>query len=47
MQLYTATTILLVLQSLYYDYIYRWWKGEKKDSISREEVIKIPELINP
>lgn len=40
MQLYTATTILLVLQSLYYDYIYRWLKGEKKDS--REEVIKFP-----
>ncbi|KAK5775150.1 probable vacuolar amino acid transporter YPQ1 isoform X1 [Gossypium arboreum] len=24
--LYTASTVVLVLQSIYYDYIYRWWK---------------------
>ncbi|KAI5665835.1 hypothetical protein M9H77_15688 [Catharanthus roseus] len=30
--LYTATTILLVLQSLYYDYVYKLWKCPNKDS---------------
>ncbi|CAL0312768.1 unnamed protein product [Lupinus luteus] len=28
--LYTTTTIVLVLQSLYYDYIYRWCKSGRK-----------------
>lgn len=35
--LYTVTTILLVLQSLYYDYIHKWWKGEEKDSRKEDE----------
>ena len=30
LQLYTTTTIVLVLQSLYYDYIYRWLRRRHK-----------------
>ena len=26
-QLYTSTTVVLVLQTLYYDYGLRWWKN--------------------
>ncbi|KAL4378851.1 hypothetical protein GQ457_02G007420 [Hibiscus cannabinus] len=37
--LYTASTVLLVLQSVYYDYIYRWWKcGRiKTDDMAEDE----------
>ncbi|XP_027077256.1 vacuolar lysine transporter YPQ1-like isoform X1 [Coffea arabica] len=34
--LYSTTTVLLVLQSLYYDHIYGWWKS-RRNSTSRQE----------
>lgn len=34
--LYTTTTVLLVLQSLYYDHVYGWWKS-RRNSTSRQE----------
>lgn len=42
--LYTATTIILVLQILYYDYFYRCWKRSENDSGQSEveEVLKKP-----
>ncbi|MCD7448841.1 hypothetical protein HAX54_046934 [Datura stramonium] len=41
--LYTATTIILVLQILYYDYFYRCWKHSDDDSAQEvEEVLKKP-----
>ncbi|XP_047311721.1 uncharacterized protein LOC124915108 [Impatiens glandulifera] len=30
--LYTASTIILVLQSIYYDYFYSWWKSRKMEN---------------
>ncbi|KAA3461197.1 PQ-loop repeat family protein/transmembrane family protein isoform 5 [Gossypium australe] len=37
--LYTASTVVLVLQSIYYDYIYRWWKCRriKADNMIEDE----------
>ncbi|GMI68882.1 hypothetical protein like AT4G36850 [Hibiscus trionum] len=37
--LYTASTVVLVLQSVYYDYIYRWWKCRriKTDIMAEDE----------
>ncbi|CAI9110019.1 OLC1v1009978C1 [Oldenlandia corymbosa var. corymbosa] len=41
--LYTTTTLLLVLQSLYYDHFCRWWKSRKHDSIQeQDEDVKKP-----
>lgn len=42
--LYTATTIILVLQVLYYDYLYRCWKRSDNDSdqLEVEESLKKP-----
>ncbi|KAM3286315.1 putative vacuolar amino acid transporter YPQ2 [Capsicum chacoense] len=41
--LYTATTIILVLQVLYYDYFYKCWKRSADDSGQEgEEVLKKP-----
>jgi len=34
-QLYTITTVVLVLQSLYYGHIYKWWKSRKIKSPSK------------
>lgn len=30
-QLYTLTTIVLVLQTIYYDHLVSWWVGEQVD----------------
>ncbi|XWS33717.1 hypothetical protein CRYUN_Cryun22dG0107300 [Craigia yunnanensis] len=37
--LYTVSTVVLVLQSVYYDYIYRWWKCKriKTDNMVEDE----------
>ncbi|KAF7828809.1 putative vacuolar amino acid transporter YPQ2 [Senna tora] len=35
--LYSTSTILLVLQSLYYDYIYRWCRGRQRVSNKEDE----------
>ncbi|XVF15693.1 hypothetical protein REPUB_Repub09cG0177300 [Reevesia pubescens] len=37
--LYTVSTVILVLQSLYYDYIYGWWKCRriKTDNMDEDE----------
>ncbi|KAK2987484.1 hypothetical protein RJ640_012143, partial [Escallonia rubra] len=35
--LYTISTVVLVLQSVYYDYIDRWWKSQHADSTKIEE----------
>ncbi|EEF29105.1 probable vacuolar amino acid transporter YPQ1 isoform X2 [Ricinus communis] len=40
--LYTTSTIVLVLQGLYYDYIYRWWKGQKNEVNQQVEDEKKP-----
>ncbi|CAA2969287.1 probable vacuolar amino acid transporter YPQ1 [Olea europaea subsp. europaea] len=40
--LYTANTVILVLQSLYYDHFYRCWKGRHKDSFQEVEDVKKP-----
>ncbi|KAI3784997.1 hypothetical protein L1987_44105 [Smallanthus sonchifolius] len=36
--LYTTSTIILVLQSLYYDHIYTWFKSRKADANANTEV---------
>ncbi|GMH14741.1 hypothetical protein Nepgr_016582 [Nepenthes gracilis] len=36
--LYTTSTIVLVLQSLYYDQFYRWWKCRRKHSRVDQQV---------
>ncbi|GAB2231646.1 hypothetical protein Droror1_Dr00010657 [Drosera rotundifolia] len=38
--LYTTSTVLLVLQGLYYDHFYRWWKCRRKrsDRIEHQQV---------
>ncbi|XP_020537321.1 probable vacuolar amino acid transporter YPQ1 isoform X2 [Jatropha curcas] len=40
--LYTTSTIVLVLQGLYYDHIYRWWKCQKIDDNQQVEDDKKP-----
>ncbi|TQD92614.1 hypothetical protein C1H46_021725 [Malus baccata] len=35
--LYTASTVVLVLQSVYYDYIYTWWKGRNITGRQKDE----------
>jgi hypothetical protein len=30
-QLYTLTTIILVLQTIYYDHVMRWWAGDREE----------------
>lgn len=35
--LYTISTVILVLQSVYYDYVCKWWKNKKISSNSRGE----------
>ncbi|CAA0840884.1 PQ-loop repeat family protein / transmembrane family protein [Striga hermonthica] len=40
--LYTATTVILVLQSIYYDYYKRLRHGQQKDSNYQEDDIKKP-----
>ncbi|KAL3525767.1 hypothetical protein ACH5RR_014139 [Cinchona calisaya] len=40
--LYTTTTVLLVLQSLYYDHIYGWWKTRQNNSKQENEDLKKP-----
>lgn len=39
-QLYTATTIILVLQILYYDYFYKCWKRSENETRQLEVQIK-------
>lgn len=34
-QLYTISTVVLVLQSLYYDHLYSWWKSQKIEHSQR------------
>ncbi|XP_031115048.1 probable vacuolar amino acid transporter YPQ1 isoform X1 [Ipomoea triloba] len=36
--LYTATTVVLVLQSMYYDFLYRWWK-DKEDAGDSNQLV--------
>ncbi|XP_031095700.1 lysosomal amino acid transporter 1 homolog isoform X2 [Ipomoea triloba] len=40
--LYTATTLVLVLQTLYYDYVYKSWKCKAEGSNHRIEDVKKP-----
>ncbi|WCJ30984.1 PQ-loop repeat family protein / transmembrane family protein [Euphorbia peplus] len=40
--LYTASTIILVLQGLYYDHIYRWLKSKKNEDEPHVEDVKKP-----
>lgn len=40
--LYTISTVILVLQSLYYDHVYSWWKSRKVDSNEPIEDAKKP-----
>ncbi|XP_060195749.1 probable vacuolar amino acid transporter YPQ1 [Lycium barbarum] len=40
--LYTTTTIILVLQVLYYDYFYKCWKRSDDDSSQEVEEVKKP-----
>ncbi|KAL2528412.1 PQ-loop repeat family protein/transmembrane family protein [Forsythia ovata] len=44
--LYTTNTVILVLQSLYYDHFYRYWKGQQNESFQEVEEVKKP-LISP
>nr|GLL39091.1 probable vacuolar amino acid transporter YPQ1 [Ipomoea trifida] len=37
--LYTATTVVLVLQSMYYDFLYRWWK-DKEDAGDSNQLVE-------
>ncbi|KAL0283252.1 UNVERIFIED_CONTAM: hypothetical protein Sradi_7235700, partial [Sesamum radiatum] len=41
-QLYTTTTVVLVLQSIYYDYVRKWRNGEEKESDQEVEDLKKP-----
>ncbi|KAL5715124.1 hypothetical protein ACHQM5_016994 [Ranunculus cassubicifolius] len=44
--LYTISTVVLVLQSVYYDYVWKWWKNKKrKIGLQVEEDPKLP--LNP
>ncbi|XP_008790229.2 probable vacuolar amino acid transporter YPQ1 [Phoenix dactylifera] len=43
--LYTATTVVLLLQTLYYDYWLRWWKSKVVESIVEVEEERKP--LNP
>ncbi|KAL8118528.1 vacuolar lysine transporter YPQ1 isoform X1 [Apium graveolens] len=40
--LYTTSTVILVLQCLYYDHVYSWWKSRKVDSNQPIEDAKKP-----
>lgn len=40
--LYTTTTILLVLQSVYYDYIYKWWRQRRENATQQIEDVRKP-----
>ncbi|KAL0343575.1 UNVERIFIED_CONTAM: putative vacuolar amino acid transporter YPQ1 [Sesamum angustifolium] len=40
--LYTTTTVVLVLQSIYYDYVRKWRNGEEKESDQEVEDLKKP-----
>ncbi|KAM7516615.1 hypothetical protein LguiA_006198 [Lonicera macranthoides] len=40
--LYTTSTVVLVLQSLYYDHVYRLWKHKKSDTNEEIEEAKRP-----
>ncbi|KAL2504832.1 PQ-loop repeat family protein/transmembrane family protein [Abeliophyllum distichum] len=40
--LYTTNTVILVLQSLYYDHFYRCWKGRQNESFQEVEEVKKP-----
>jgi uncharacterized protein with PQ loop repeat len=40
--LYTTSTVVLVLQSIYYDHVYKWWKCKKTDSTEAIEEAKRP-----
>lgn len=44
---YTATTLVLVLQSLYYDHLYTWWKcrERRRRAAQQDEELKAP--LNP
>ncbi|GAB4848891.1 hypothetical protein Ancab_003703 [Ancistrocladus abbreviatus] len=45
--LYTTSTVVLVLQSLYYDHIYRWWKCRPQYNIVDQEVENEKEPLKP
>lgn len=48
-QLYTTTTVVLVIQSIYYDYFRKWRNGDDKES-NQEVVAYIPykfKLLSP
>ncbi|WOH10688.1 hypothetical protein DCAR_0730158 [Daucus carota subsp. sativus] len=40
--LYTTSTVILVLQCLYYDHVYSWWKSKKVDANQPIEDVKKP-----
>ncbi|XP_076915532.1 vacuolar histidine transporter YPQ3-like [Bidens hawaiensis] len=45
--LYTISTIILVLQSLYYDHIYAWFKSRKADANATTEVEEVKRPLRP
>lgn len=45
--LYTISTIILVLQSLYYDHIYAWLKSTKADANAKTEVEEAKRPLRP
>ncbi|GJQ93582.1 probable vacuolar amino acid transporter YPQ1 [Tanacetum coccineum] len=45
--LYTTSTVILVLQSLYYDHIYAWLRSRKSDVCAFPEVEEAKEPLNP
>ncbi|CAA3026754.1 Protein GLUTAMINE DUMPER 3 [Olea europaea subsp. europaea] len=40
--LYTTSTVILVLQCLYYDYFYKCWRNKEKEPIQEVEEVKKP-----
>ncbi|KAL8245864.1 hypothetical protein R6Q59_007080 [Mikania micrantha] len=45
--LYTISTVILVLQSLYYDHIYTWFKSRKADVLANTEVEEAKKPLRP
>lgn len=47
-QLYTTSTVLLVLQSLYYDHVYTctWWKTKKADANQPVQLLFSPLILS-
>ncbi|KAL4577369.1 hypothetical protein LXL04_013478 [Taraxacum kok-saghyz] len=45
--LYTASTVILVLQSLYYDHMYTWLRSRKADTTANPEVEEAKKPLRP